>query len=53
MIKRLLLLSLAVGALWGQNPGSVMTLISIIDDAVLPSGGALGGDCSNYRRGVF
>jgi hypothetical protein len=53
MKKKLLWLSLAVGALWGQNPGSVMTLISIIDDAVLPSGGALGGDCSNYSVAYF
>ena len=53
MIKRLILLSLAVGALWGQNPGSVMTLISIIDDAVLPSGGSLGGDCTNYSVAYF
>ena len=52
-MKRFLLLCLATGAMWAQNAGTPMSLVSIIDDGLLPNGGAVGGDCTNYSVAYF
>jgi hypothetical protein len=52
-MKRFLLLCLASGVMWAQNAGTPMSLVSIIDDGLLPNGGAVGGDCTNYSVAYF
>jgi hypothetical protein len=52
-MKRFLLLFLASGAIWAQSAGTPMSLISIIDDNLLPNGGKVGGSCTNYNVAYF
>src|SRR5438309_2142671 len=52
-MKRFLLLFLASGVMWAQNAGTPMSLVSIIDDGLLPNGGAVGGNCTNYSVAYF
>jgi len=52
-MKRIFLFFLASGAIWAQSAGTPMSLISIIDDNLLPNGGKVGGDCTNYNVAYF
>src|SRR3982750_725766 len=52
-MKRIFLFFLASGAIWAQNAGTPMSLVTIVDDNLLPGGGKVGGDCTNYSIAYF